>query len=299
MARPAVNDPVAMRVAAVAAALGVCLAATLKLEAARSGAGRAPRDVVAGMVRIPAGAYRPLYNPPESPRDRSARQASTRPARQRRVEAFDVDAFAVTNGEYLAFVREHPEWQRSHARKLFVDEAYLRHWAGDLEPGENAPLDAPVVSVSWFAARAYLKAQGKQLPTVDQWEYVAAASETERDASRSPAMLERLRVWYGRPTPAVLPPVTSGLRNVYGVTGLHGLIWEWTLDFNSSLVTGESRADSSLDRSLYCGAGAAAASDFEDYAAFMRYAFRASLEARYSVPNLGFRGVRAIQKDQP
>jgi formylglycine-generating enzyme len=285
--------------AAVAAALAVCLTPAVRIEAARGDAGRVARvaDVAPGMVRIPAGSYRPLYNPPESPRERAAAPASNESIRTRRVEAFDIDAFAVTNGKYLRFVREHPEWRRSRARKLFVDDAYLQQWAGDLEPGEKAPLDAPVVSVSWFAARAYLKALGKQLPTVDQWEYVAAASETERDASRSPAMLERLRLWYGRPTPAVLPPVMSGMRNVYGVTGLHALIWEWTLDFNSSLVTGESRADSSLDRTLYCGAGAAAASDFEDYAAFMRYAFRASLEARYSVRNLGFRGVRAIQKD--
>jgi len=58
-------------------------------------------------------------------------------------------------------------------------------------------------------------------------------------------------------------------------------------------VTGESRADASLERSLYCGSGAAGATDFEDYGAFMRYAFRSSLEARYNVANLGFRGVLA------
>jgi formylglycine-generating enzyme len=65
-----------------------------------------------------------------------------------------------------------------------------------------------------------------------------------------------------------------------------------TLDFNSALVTGESRADAALERTLYCGSGAIGAADFEDYAAFMRYAFRSSLEAHYSVANLGFRGVR-------
>jgi formylglycine-generating enzyme required for sulfatase activity len=92
-----------------------------------------------------------------------------------------------------------------------------------------------------------------------------------------------------------LPAVGLGARNVYGVADLHGLVWEWTLDFNSSLVTGESRADASLDRSRYCGSGAAGASDFQDYAAFMRYAFRSSLEARYSVGDLGFRGVTIVQ----
>jgi formylglycine-generating enzyme required for sulfatase activity len=287
--------------AAVVSTLAVCLTTTLEGQTVPRDPGRGvgASAVAAGMVRIPAGSYRPLYNLPVSPRRRAAASVSKRTTTRRRVAAFDMDVLPVTNGEYLAFVREHPEWQRSRASKLLVDDAYLRHWAGDLELGDTAPATAPVVSVSWFAARAYLKAQGKQLPTVDQWEYVAAASESERDASRSPALLERLRLWYSRPTPAILPPVTSGLRNVYGVTGLHALIWEWTLDFNSSLVTGESRADASLDRTLYCGAGAVGASDFEDYAAFMRYAFRSSLEARYSVPNLGFRGVRAVRRDRP
>jgi formylglycine-generating enzyme required for sulfatase activity len=99
-------------------------------------------------------------------------------------------------------------------------------------------------------------------------------------------------MWYGRPSRDPLPPVGTTMRNVYGVADLHGLIWEWTLDFNSALVTGESRADASLERTLYCGSGAVGAADFEDYAAFMRYAFRSSLEAHYGVPNLGFRGVR-------
>jgi len=54
-------------------------------------------------------------------------------------------------------------------------------------------------------------------------------------------------------------------------------------------VTGESRADQSIERTLYCGAGAAGATDFENYAAFMRYAFRSSLQASYCIANLGFR----------
>jgi sulfatase modifying factor 1 len=42
-------------------------------------------------------------------------------------------------------------------------------------------------------------------------------------------------------------------------------------------------------RNLFCGSGALGASSFDDYAAFMRYAFRSSLKAHYTVPNLGFR----------
>ena len=244
-----------------------------------------------GMVHVPAGSYLPLYAAPAS--SKSTKAAPSTPTRQRvLVAAFDMDVHPVTNRDYLEFVRAHPEWRRSRVAALFADASYLRHWRGDLDPGDEAPPASPVVYVSWFAARAYLRSAGKTLPTVDEWEYVGAASETRRDASRDAAFLERLRVWYGRPTPARLPPVGSTPLNAYGVGDMHGLVWEWTLDFNSALVTGESRADSAIERTLYCGSGAAGASDFEDYAAFMRFAFRGSLEARYTVANLGFRGVR-------
>lgn len=237
-------------------------------------------------VQIPAGTYLPLYREP-------AREDGASPGR-RRVEAFEMDVLPVTNAQYLEFVRQQPEWRRSQAKRLFVDAAYLSHWQGDLDLGPLAPPDSPVVNVSWFAARAYLKAQGKELPTVDQWEYVAAASETDNDASRDAAFLARLRAWYGQPVPRPLPAVGTGLRSVFGARDLHGLVWEWTLDFNSALVTGESRGDASLERTLYCGSGAAGAGDFENYPAFMRYALRSSLDARYSVGSLGFRGVRNL-----
>lgn len=271
----------------------VVLAAALGVASWPGGATVAPltarADVPAGMVRVPAGMYRPLY----ADVSKNERNGGAGRNQERRVNvaAFVLDRVPVTNAEFLVFATAHPEWRRSRVKALFADTSYLRHWKGDLEPGPDAPATSPVVHVSWFAARAYLRSVGKVLPTVDQWEYAAAASEKVRDASREPAFLERLRLWYGRPTASRLPAVGTGFRNVYGVSDLHGLIWEWTLDFNSALVTGESRADSARERSLYCGSGAAGAADFEDYAAFMRFAFRSSLEARYTVANLGFRGV--------
>jgi formylglycine-generating enzyme required for sulfatase activity len=250
------------------------------------------------MVPIRAGSYLPLYRPPTRASD--APDSTPPPAARRRaVAAFEMDVYPVTNAQFLEFVRARPEWRRSRASRLFTDAAYLSHWAGDLELGPGAPANSPVVNVSWFAARAYLKAQGKDLPTVDQWEYAAAASEIESDASRTPAFLARLRGYYAQPVPERWPTIGSGLRNVFGVSDLHGLVWEWPLDFNSAMVTGESRADGSLERTLYCGSAAINAADFENYPAFMRYALRSSLEARYALGSLGFRGVRAIGSPTP
>lgn len=251
----------------------------------------AAASVAAGMARVAAGEYRPLYRQPVPGANRDTILRRVVPVH---VAAFDLDVRAVTNGEYLAFVREHPEWRRSRVSRLWADEGYLKRWAGDLEPGPRAPLDAPVVEVSWFAARAYCEAQGKRLPTVAEWERAASADETRLDASRDPKFLDRVRKFYSHPTPDVQPAVGGTFRNAWGVWDLHGVVWEWTLDFNSALVSGESRGDASLERGLYCGAGASNAGDFGDYAAFMRYAFRASLQARYTTANQGFRAARDV-----
>lgn len=251
------------------------------------------RPLAAERVPIAGGPYRPLYRQSVRVADSDS---TTRRVVEVRVAPFELDRMPVTNGEYLEFVRAHPAWRRSRVSRLFADEGYLRHWRGDLDPGPRAPLASPVVWVSWFAARAYAGAHDARLPTVAEWELAAAADETRRDASRDPAFLGRLREWYARPSATLLPAVGRSRPNAWGVHDLHGLVWEWTLDFQSALVSGESRGDASLERSLFCGAGATAAADFADYAAFMRFAYRASLEADYTTAQLGFRTARSQAK---
>jgi sulfatase modifying factor 1 len=227
-------------------------------------------------VTIPAGVYRPLTRSTTDPESVA-------------VAAFALDVLPVTNAGFLAFVRAHPQWQRSRVSPLFADATYLQHWAGDLELGASAPADAPVVNVSWFAARAFARARGQRLPTVAEWELAAFAGYTTPSGRDEPEFLRDLYAWLARPTPAVLPSVATAKANLHGARGLHGLVWEWVDDFNTAMVTGESRADTGLDRDLFCGAGAADARDTGDYAAFMRQALRSSLQARQSTSSLGFR----------
>jgi formylglycine-generating enzyme required for sulfatase activity len=265
-------------------------ALALLFAGALAGAALAGPARAADRVRIAGGTYRPLYRQPVPG---TSRDTLLRRSVATRVAPFELDRTPVTNADYLAFVRAHPEWRRSRVSRLFADESYLRHWRGDLDPGPRAPATSPVVHVSWFAARAYASAQAARLPTMAEWELAAAADEKRTDATGDPAFLARLREWYARPAAAVLPAVGQGPANAWGVQDLHGLVWEWTLDWNAALVSGESRADGSLDRSLYCGAGASGAADFADYAAFMRFAYRASLEAHYTTAQLGFRTARS------
>ena len=227
------------------------------------------------MTPIPAAIYRPLF--------RGEKDAKEVP-----IAAFQLDVRPVTNGEFLAFVREHPKWQRSQVKRLFADERYLAHWAGDLDHG-NARAEQPVTNVSWFAAKAFAAARGKRLPTTAEWELAAGAGFTIADGAKDAEFRQAVARWYGTPSPEVLPDAGSGRANFFGVHDLHGLVWEWTSDFNSAMVTGDARGDTGIERQLFCGAGSLGASDRENFPAFMRFGLRSSLKAGYTVHNLGFR----------
>ena len=228
-----------------------------------------------GMAAIPDAIYRPLFR-------------GEKDAKEIAVAAFQLDVRPVTNGEFLDFVRANPKWTRSQVKRLFADERYLAHWAGDLDLGK-ARAAQPVTQVSWFAAKAFAAWRGKRLPTTAEWEVAAGTGFTVADGAKDPEFKAELARWYASPSPPVLPDAGAGRANLFGVRDLHGLIWEWTSDFNSALVTGDARGDTGLERQLFCGAGSLGAKDPGNYAAFMRFGFRSSLRAGYTVHNLGFR----------
>jgi formylglycine-generating enzyme required for sulfatase activity len=231
------------------------------------------------LVSIPGGTYRPVY--PPSPEE------TTLP-----IASFLLDRRPVTNAKFLAFVLENPEWQRGTIAPLLADPAYLSGWAGPTHLGSGAPARAPVTQVSWYAAKAYCHARGARLPTEAEWEYAAAASDTRADGRSDPAWIARILSWYGRPGSADARTVGLTPANYYGVEDLHGLVWEWVFDFNSTLVSSDSRESGDPDKMRFCGAGAITAADREDYASFMRIAMRSSLRASYTTGTLGFRCAR-------
>lgn len=230
--------------------------------------------VLQGMVVLPSGSYRPLYQTAGGARVHVAR--------------FALDRTPVTRGDYLHFVKSHPSWRRSAVDPSLAERAYLDTWRGDLDAGDATDLRRPVTGVSWFAANAYCAALGKRLPTVDEWEYAGAASETDRDAAWKPAFMRRLLDLYSSRVTDDPPTVENGFTNVYGVRDLHGGAWEWTSDFDGKLPSSHSH-HAAQKHDASCAGAAIGAPDPANYPAFMRFAFRSALTRRTTVRSLGFR----------
>jgi sulfatase modifying factor 1 len=202
-----------------------------------------------------------------------------------KVASFKMDRMPVTNADYLVFVQAQKQWQKSSVKRLVADKSYLRNWEGDLKfPKELAA--TPVTHVSWFAAKAYCAYVGKKLPSTNQWEYAAMAGYDKADARKDSLYNARIISSYETPK-THLKEVGKRKANYWGIYDMNELVWEWTSDFSSIMISGENRDNN--DAKLFCGAGSLNASDLMNYAAFMRYAFRNSIKANYTITNLGFR----------
>jgi len=230
------------------------------------------------MVKVDGGNYQPFYGTDSS---------------LVKVEPFLIDETPVTNAEFLLFVKANPQWQRSQAKQLFADTAYLRDWQSDTLLPQNALPDAPVTYVSWFAAKAYATAVGKRLPTLDEWEFIAMADQTSINARQKKSYSDAIVNLYlikNRQYNAIKqsPP------NYWGIYNVFDLVWEWTDDFNSVLITNDSRSGDFGNKNLVCAGSATSATDVMNYAAFMRFSLRSNLKANYTISSLGFRCAKNI-----
>ena len=227
--------------------------------------------VAAGTVRIPSGEHTPLYGIEGDPVG---------------IASFALDRRPVTRAEFGVFLADHPEWRRDRVKGVFADDGYLASWPAADDFGSAVDGARPATEVSWFAARAYCEARGQRLPTVDEWEYAAALAPagTSGEAWKGVVLSAT-----NRRTRGVPGPVGTGLEGGRGLRDMHGLVHEWVMDFNTVVVSSDSRGTGARDRGLYCASGARGASDVSDYAAFLRYGFRASLDGRSTTANLGFR----------
>lgn len=231
------------------------------------------------MVLIPKGEYTPLFKNKDGPQTIA-------------VSPFYLDQYSVTNKQFHAFSTQNKKWAKGQIKPIFSDKNYLKHFSVEVM---NDIAQQPVTNVSWFAAKAYCRSVNKRLPTTAEWEHVAKASSNQADGSKQAEYRQQILEWYSKPA-GKLPNVDKTQANYWKIYGMHGVVWELVSDFNTALVTGESRGDTQLEKQLFCGAGAASSVDPNDYAAFMRYAMRSSYSASYTIEALGFRCARDVQQ---
>jgi len=225
-------------------------------------------------VFVPAGVYQPFF--------KSGIGTRTVP-----VEQICLSATPVSHEEYLAFVRDHPNWRKSRIKALFAEDSYLVDWQDDLTP-QPALLSKPVTFVSWFAAGAYCEARGGRLPTVAEWERFAGGGTS----SAAPGATNRSAAGSSGAAPFAFAMGKSAPELANTALTFPG-VWEWTANFNSALVSGRIGTNEGADSSQFCGDGIRAV-DPSNYGAFLRYSFRSSLRANFALKNLGFRCVREV-----
>ena len=164
-----------------------------------------------GMVWIPAGVFQMGSPDSESGREPDENRHATTVA-----NGFWMESTEVTNRAFQKFILANPEWQKNRIDSRLHDGNYLVDWKGTDFPSGKA--DAPVVNVSWYAARAYAAWVGKRLPTEAQWEYACRAKTQSA-------------YWWGETFEAVPAGATSTgstIRNPWGLTAMLGGVWEWT-----------------------------------------------------------------------
>ena len=142
-----------------------------------------------------------------------------KPVRQIYVNAFYMDKFEVTVGQYARYLEatemeEPPDWSTMNQ---------VQH------------LRRPVVNVSWEDAVNYCKWAGKRLPTEAEWEKAARGTDGRIYPWGNEAPT-RLHANYGRKDwddHLALAPVGSfeAGKSPYGIYDMAGNAWEWVFDW--------------------------------------------------------------------
>jgi len=137
------------------------------------------------------------------------------PAHETILDAFYIDRFEVTNGDYMKFA------EATGARPPRSHD----------DPGFNGPRQ-PAAGVTWKEADAYCKWQGKRLPSEAEWEKAARGKrEVKYPWGDEPPESSRLNYNGELDKTAPVGSYEAG-KSDYGVHDLSGNVAEWTNDWH-------------------------------------------------------------------
>jgi formylglycine-generating enzyme required for sulfatase activity len=154
---------------------------------------------------------------------------------------FCMDVTEVTAGAYARCVQS----GACDDRDLKCDDA----WTYD----RPAMQDHPINCVSWEQADRYCRADGKRLPTLEEWEWAAEARTEKRrfswgDSEPAPDQM----CWSRGGSRATTCPVGGfpASRTPQGIDDLFGNVWEWLSPADRAGVPNVARGGSWLNDSL-------------------------------------------------
>jgi formylglycine-generating enzyme required for sulfatase activity len=172
------------------------------------------------MTRVPAGEF--IMGSKE------ALGADT--PRRIRTDAFLIDRFPLTNGQYSRFVEAGGYGEQQH----WSEEG----WQWREKGGRSGPLvpddprfdipSAPVVNISWYETQAYANWAGKRLPTEQEWERAARGDSDAREYPWGDEFDEsRCNVESGIGLPTPVGSYPGGI-SPHGSYDMAGNVFEWT-----------------------------------------------------------------------
>ncbi|RII17870.1 Serine/threonine-protein kinase pkn1 [Streptomyces sp. YIM 130001] len=263
----------------------------------------------ADRVELPGGSFR------MGSEDTDAHVADGEgPVRSVTVAPFAIDAYAVTNARFAAFVRatgyrtETEEFGWSYVFAKFLPgplrgqsqrPASAPWWCAVEGAAWNAPegpgsgldgrADHPVTHVTWTDAEAFARWSGGRLPQEEEWEYAARGGLDQRrypwGDELTPGGEHRCNIWQGKfPSRNTeedgytgTAPVDTYAPNGFGLYNTVGNVWEWSADLwqQGDDTRRVMRGGSYLCHDSYCNR--------------YRVAARTSNTSDSSAGNLGFR----------
>ena len=157
------------------------------------------------------------------------------------LDAYTIDKYEVTNAQYADFLNAVGNQKEGDGTWLNTDGLPVRIHQNGAWQADTGYADHPVVSVTWYGARAYCQWAAKRLPTEAEWEKAARGADDTRaypwgDDPTSCARAnsysdEEYKACAEDTTPVGSYPAGA---SPYGALDMAGNVWEWVNDWHSS-----------------------------------------------------------------